>query len=219
MAQYRVAAVQLLIDSTGRPVGFKEVDGDEIYFATLNAAQDGFLKPDGSALSVGGGGSAITVNDEGGAALTAALASMNFVGSGVTATNVGDDITVTVPGATFTASSVDTVTNKRITSRTAAVGSSATPMSAVSTDSYDRVNITGLAVAITSMTPSGGAPAEGDKLEICITDNGTGRAIAWGTSYEASTIALPTTTVASAKLSVYFDYNSTTSKWRCVGYA
>jgi hypothetical protein len=47
----------------------------------------------------GGGGSAIEVLDEGGS-LTGALASMDFVGAGVTATTSGDDVTVTVSGVT-----------------------------------------------------------------------------------------------------------------------
>jgi hypothetical protein len=46
----------------------------------------------------GGGGSAITVTDEGGDPLTADVTSFDFVGSGVTASGVGDDITITVPG-------------------------------------------------------------------------------------------------------------------------
>jgi hypothetical protein len=46
------------------------------------------------AATVGG---AITAKDEGGV-LTAALASLDFVGGGVTATAVGNDVTVTVPG-------------------------------------------------------------------------------------------------------------------------
>lgn len=47
----------------------------------------------------GGGGSAIEVLDEG-VSLTAALASIDFVGAGVTATTSGDDVTITIPGAT-----------------------------------------------------------------------------------------------------------------------
>lgn len=49
-------------------------------------------------ISTGGGGSAIIVQDEG-VQLTAALAQLNFVGAGVTATAVGNDVTVTVPGS------------------------------------------------------------------------------------------------------------------------
>jgi hypothetical protein len=47
---------------------------------------------------VGSGGSAIEVLDEG-VSLTAALASMDFVGAGVVATTSGDDVTITISGA------------------------------------------------------------------------------------------------------------------------
>ena len=40
----------------------------------------------------------ITVKDEGGSALTTQASSFDFVGSGVTATNSGDDVTVTIEG-------------------------------------------------------------------------------------------------------------------------
>jgi hypothetical protein len=68
---------------------------DDVDFATLVSFDGGtvwFGFPAG-----GGGGSAIEVLDEG-VSLTAALASMNFVGNGVTATTSGDDVTVTIPG-------------------------------------------------------------------------------------------------------------------------
>jgi hypothetical protein len=45
----------------------------------------------------GGGGSAITAKDEG-TNLTTAATSFDFVGAGVTATNTGGAVTVTVPG-------------------------------------------------------------------------------------------------------------------------
>jgi len=61
-----------------------------------------------------------------------------------------------------------------------------------------------------------GAPVEGDELRIDFTDNGTARAIAWGTKFEASTVALPTTTVISVRLDCFFVWNSVTSKWRLV---
>jgi hypothetical protein len=112
--------------------------------------------------------------------------------------------------------SVTTLTNKRVTARVLALGTGATP--AINTDNYDRVTITALAVAISSMTLGlTGTPAPGDTLIIDITDNGTARALFWGTSFEASTISLPLTTVAGQKLTVYFEWNSAASKWRCVG--
>jgi hypothetical protein len=56
-------------------------------------------------LSSGGGGSAITVTDEGDP-LTTDVVSFDFVGDGVTAETVGDDVTVTIGGG---AAPIDTV--------------------------------------------------------------------------------------------------------------
>lgn len=47
----------------------------------------------------GGGGSALTIQDEG-VVLTATADTIDFVGAGVTATAVGNTVTVTIPGAT-----------------------------------------------------------------------------------------------------------------------
>lgn len=115
----------------------------------------------------------------------------------------------------MTVSNTKTVTNKRITKRAPAVTQSATP--AINTDVTDVAHITALAQAITSMTTSlTGTPVEGEELRIDFTDNGTARAITWGASFEASTVALPTTTVISTRLDCKFVWNTVTSKWRIV---
>lgn len=102
--------------------------------------------------------------------------------------------------------------------RLATAGPGATP--SINTDSYDVVDLTALTAGITSMTTSlTGTPVAGDSLRISFTDNGTARAITWGASFEASTVALPTTTVISTRLDVGFFWNSATSKWRCVAVA
>jgi hypothetical protein len=112
-----------------------------------------------------------------------------------------------------------TLTNKRITKRVYAYSApGATPT--IVTDTYDVVNMTAIATAITSMTTNlSGTPTSFQPLIIGFTDNGTPAAITWGSSFEASTVALPTTTVTSALLMVGFFYNPTTSKWRCVAVA
>lgn len=99
--------------------------------------------------------------------------------------------------------------------RVVTVTQTATPT--INTDNTDIASITGLAQAITSMTTNlSGTPAAGDALIIEITDNGTARAITWGSSFESSGyIALPTTTVLSTKLTTGFFWNAATSKWRC----
>lgn len=50
-------------------------------------------------ISGGGGGNDIEILDEG-VPITLAVTDINFVGAGVTATAVGDSVTVTIPGAT-----------------------------------------------------------------------------------------------------------------------
>lgn len=119
-----------------------------------------------------------------------------------------------------TISSTNTLTNKRITKRVlSTAGPGATPT--INTDNYDAVHLTALAAAITSMTTNlTGTPVEGDMLRIDFTDNGTARAITWGTSFESSgNVTLPTTTVVSTRLDVGFVWNSVTSKWRCIAVA
>lgn len=112
----------------------------------------------------------------------------------------------------------ETLTNKRVTKRAPSITQSATPT--INTDVTDVAHITALAQAITSMTTNlSGTPVQGDTLRIDITDNGTARAITWGSSFEASTIALPTTTVVSTRLDIGFVWNTVTTKWRCVGVA
>jgi len=115
-------------------------------------------------------------------------------------------------------SSTNTLTNKRITRRVVTTTQSATP--AINTDNTDVSSITGLAQAITSMSSSlTGTPFAGDILIIEITDNGTARAITWGASFTASTVALPTTTVISTLLTVGFRRTNANSAWVCVAVA
>jgi hypothetical protein len=111
----------------------------------------------------------------------------------------------------------NTLTNKRITARTGTTTSSATPT--INTDNVDFYSLTAQTVDITSFTTNlSGTPTEGQTLWIAITGTAA-RAITWGASFEASTIALPTTTVTTARLDVAFIWNAVTSKWRCVGVA
>lgn len=123
---------------------------------------------------------------------------------------------VTNTAATLT--DTQTLTNKRITPRVTSITSHATPT--INTDSCDCVTITAQAEAITSMTTNlSGTPTNFQKLIIRIKDNGTARAITWGSSFEAKGVALPTTTVLSKVLTVGFIYDTVTSKWGCVASA
>lgn len=112
-------------------------------------------------------------------------------------------------------SATATLTNKRNTSRITAITSNANPT--INTDNCDAVTITAQAADITSMTTNlTGTPSNFDKLIIRIKDDGSARAITWGTGFEAKGVALPTTTTISKVLTVGFLYDTVTSKWGCV---
>lgn len=116
---------------------------------------------------------------------------------------------VTVP----TISSTNTLTNKRVDPRVGTTTSSATPT--INTDNYDMYTLTAQAVDITSFTTNlSGTPVNGQKLIIRITGTAA-RAITWGSSFAASTVALPTTTVTTAMLTVGFIYDTVSAKWVC----
>ena len=98
--------------------------------------------------------------------------------------------------------------------RVTTITSSATP--SINIDTHDVLGITALAEDITSITVSG-SPSDGQKLLIYIIGTAT-RAISLGASFEASTVALPTTTVNTNRLDMGFIYNSGgVNKWRCIG--
>jgi len=114
-------------------------------------------------------------------------------------------------------SDVQTLTNKRVTPRVITTTSSATPT--INTDNTDQFGLTAQAADITSFTTNlTGTPTNGQKLWIYIVGTAA-RAITWGASFEASTVALPTTTVTTNRLDVGFVWNAATSKWRCVAVA
>lgn len=116
-----------------------------------------------------------------------------------------------------------TLTNKRLTKRVVAVAQSATP--AIDTDDGDIFEMVGLAQAMTSLTTNlTGTPVEGDMFEFVIKDNGTARALTFGASFVASTVALPTITVISTELRILFQWRtnsvwSSTSAWVCIAVA
>ena len=123
----------------------------------------------------------------------------------------------TLAGASIpTYTSTNTFTNKRITDRVKTFTSDATPD--IDSDDYDVVTITALAVAITDVNMTG-TETNFQKLIFRILDDGTARAITWGSDFEDAGVALPTTTVISKLLTVGFIYDTVSSKWGCVAVA
>ena len=113
-----------------------------------------------------------------------------------------------------TLTTAQTLTSKRITRRVVSVSSHTTPT--LNTDITDVFRVTALTEDITSMTTNlTGTPVEGDELQIEITGTAA-RAIAWGASFESSTVTLPVITVTTQKLITKFVWNSVSSKWRII---
>lgn len=83
-------------------------------------------------------------------------------------------------------------------------------------DTDDEVVITAQAVGLTIANPSG-TPVQGQALMIRIKDNASAQTIAFGASYRAIGVTLPTTTVASKTLYLGCIYNATDSKWDVLG--
>ena len=84
---------------------------------------------------------------------------------------------------------------------------------------YNVVHISGQSTNITSFTTNlTGSPSDGDTLRISVTGTAS-VTLAFGASFEASTVALPTTTSGTARLDVSFVWNTETSKWRCISVA
>jgi len=125
----------------------------------------------------------------------------------------------TSTGAVASIDGTQTLSNKRDKPRVGtSTSNSATPT--IDTDNYDAYLITAQSTNITSFTTNlTGTPNSCDTLVIGITDSGSPVTISWGSSFESSTVTLPTTTVANKLLLTQLFWNSVTSKWRCVGVA
>ncbi|VTU32358.1 hypothetical protein H4CHR_02995 [Variovorax sp. PBS-H4] len=80
------------------------------------------------------------------------------------------------------------------------------------TFSNDMVKITAQAAALTLANPTGTA-VDGWGMVIRIKDNGTARAITYGTQYRAIGVTLPTTTVVSKTLYLAMIFNTEDTKW------
>jgi hypothetical protein len=83
------------------------------------------------------------------------------------------------------------------------------------TFSNDLVKVTAQAAALALDNPTGTA-VEGRELLIRVKDNGTARAISYGSQYRALGVTLPTTTVVGKTTYIRAVYNSNDTKWDCI---
>jgi hypothetical protein len=84
------------------------------------------------------------------------------------------------------------------------------------TFAYDQVNITAQAAGLTLANPTGTA-VDGHGILIRLKDNGTSRAIAYGTKYRTFTDALPSATTINKTVYIGIVYNAADDKWDVLG--
>ncbi len=108
-----------------------------------------------------------------------------------------------------------TLTNKRTQKRIYETTSLATLTPEIST--YDIFNLTAQAEAINIANHATSTPAQGEMIMIDILPDATPRAITYGTNYVAKHgVDLPSTTVASKRLTMIFMWITATSKYSIV---
>lgn len=88
----------------------------------------------------------------------------------------------------------------------------------IDSDTIDIYVITAQAGACLFNNPSG-TPSTGKPLMIRIKDNGTARALTYGTQFRGIGVTLPSTTVISKTMYMLFIYNSTDTKWDLVSFS
>lgn len=128
-----------------------------------------------------------------------------FDGLSIVDESAGASVSITPYVSRRVPAPVDTPAVQTITT-----ASTVTP---VSTD--DLVEITAQAAALTVADPSG-TPANGWGLVIRIKDDGTSRAITWGSGYRAIGVTLPTATVVGKQHYIGAIYNGAATKWDVV---
>ena len=110
----------------------------------------------------------------------------------------------------------ETLTNKRVTPRILSAASYTTDTgTSLNIDNLDEFIVTAQAGALLFNNPTG-TPTDGQVLLIAVTGTAA-RALTYGNQFEASTVALPTTTVTTARLNMGFIWRADTSKWVIVG--
>jgi hypothetical protein len=142
------------------------------------------------------------------------IAASSFVLSNASGNLDGAATAKAIPtGVVLGTTDTQTLTNKRITSRVLSLATTTalTPAS----DTYDQFCVLAQATALTINNPTG-TPTDGQKIIFRLKDNGTTRALSWGTNYRAVGVTLPVATVASKVTYVGCIYNLNETKWDVV---
>jgi len=208
------AVTGTLVTGGGTASGTNTGDQTSIVGITGTKAQFNTAVTDGDIMYVGDAPTSHThLLAVGATDVTASASEVNILDGAtltVTELNYVDGVTSAIQTQLDTkvsATSTNTLTNKRITPRTGTTTSSATPT--INTDNVDEYYITAQAVDITSMTTNlSGTPTLGQLLYISIKGTAA-RAITWGASFANGAVALPTTTTTTLEPMTLFKWNGT----------
>jgi len=108
---------------------------------------------------------------------------------------------------TYGGSGTKTMTNTRTPPRVLSAAS-ASPLT-TEKDTYDLFKFTALAAALNIANHSTSTPSDGEQIRIRLLDNGTARALTYGTNYVAKGgTALPNTTVLGKNMELLFEWDS-----------
>ena len=112
-------------------------------------------------------------------------------------------------------SSAQTLTNKRTQKRVYSTTSLSTLTPEIA--NYDIFVLTAQAAALTIANHSTSVMADGEMILIRVLDNGTAQTISFGTDYVADAgVALPTTTTASKRMEMLFEWHANLGKFNLV---
>jgi hypothetical protein len=123
------------------------------------------------------------------------------------------------PAGEVTSGGTFTLSNKRIQPRVVSATTYTTDTgTSLDVETCDLFVVTALDGALLFNNPSG-TPSDGEKIMIRIKDDGTARALTYGSEFRAMGTTLPTTTVISKTLYMGIAYNGLDGKWDLIASA